>query len=251
MMSSHPSLHRIVGELLVNKLTNAMPDYEATASFSYGGYIGIHKYQDTTRYGDFTSTRKPVTSPAINIRWDVLDSNVSRKITFPVSNGKEEVLEELVKDCKPATSGLDGKDVLDETIRKAGKLEASEFSTSFNPYDFGIVDAIAQALLPSIVRPEGKTLHIDRCGVVTELYKLNVYSGPSGKFKPHVDTPRGFTCAVSFLLISKGAKRGKCKQTRSAELASSFCAISATLDLFPLSALWFFSLLFFIVLYRI
>ena len=148
-MCSLPSPHRTVGELLISKLTNAMSDYEATASFSCGGYIGIHKYWDITRYGDFTSTRKPVTSLAINIRWDALDSNVLRKITFPVSNSKEEVLEELVKDCKPATFGLDGKDVLDETIRKAGKLEASEFSTSFNPYDFGIVDAIAQALLPS------------------------------------------------------------------------------------------------------
>jgi hypothetical protein len=27
-------------------------------------------------------------------------------------------------------------------------------------------------------------------GIRAELYKLNVYSGPSGHFKPHVDTPR-------------------------------------------------------------
>ena len=27
-------------------------------------------------------------------------------------------------------------------------------------------------------------------GVRAELYKLNVYSAPSGKFKAHVDTPR-------------------------------------------------------------
>ncbi|KAN0098474.1 hypothetical protein V8E51_014137 [Hyaloscypha variabilis] len=188
-MCSLPSPHRIAGERLINKLTNAMSDYEATASFSCGGYIGIHEYWDTTRYGDFTSTRKPVTSPAIDIRWDASDGNVSRKITFPVSNGKEEVLEQLVKDCKPATFGLYDKNVLDETIRKAGKLESNEFSTSFNPYDFGIVDEIVQALLPSI----GKASHTERWGVVAELYKLNVYSGPSGKFKSHVDTPRGFT----------------------------------------------------------
>jgi hypothetical protein len=110
-----------------------------------------------------------------------------------VSNGKEEVLEQPVKDCKPPTFGLDGKDVLDETIRKADKLKSSGFSTSFNPDDFGIVDAIVQALLPSIVRPEGKASHTERWGVVAELYKLNVYSGPSAKFKPHVDTPCGFT----------------------------------------------------------
>ena len=44
--------------------------------------------------------------------------------------------------------------MLDESIRKAGKLEASDFSTSFNPYDYGIVNAAAQALLPGIVRPK-------------------------------------------------------------------------------------------------
>ena len=27
-------------------------------------------------------------------------------------------------------------------------------------------------------------------GIVAQLYKLNVYSAPSGKFKSHVDTPR-------------------------------------------------------------
>lgn len=122
-----------------------------------------------------------------------------------MSNGKEEVLEQLVKDCKPATFGLDGKDVLDETIRKGGKLESSEFSTSFNPYDFGIVDAIVQALLPSIVRPEGKASYSERWGVVAELYKLNVYSGPWGKFKPHVVTPRGFTQFGSLVVCLRPA----------------------------------------------
>ena len=34
---------------------------------------------------------------------------------------------------------------------------------------------------------------MDHWGVIAELYKLNVYSGPSGMFKPHIDTPRGCT----------------------------------------------------------
>lgn len=92
-------------------------------------------------------------------------------------------------------------------------MEASEFSTSFCPYDYGIVDAVAQALLPGIARPDvltGENSSPEHWGVVAELYKLNVsislilkdftqanilqvYSAPSDKFKPHVDTPRGFT----------------------------------------------------------
>jgi hypothetical protein len=87
-----------------------------------------------------------------------------------VSNGKEEVLKQLVKDCKPATFGLGAKDVLDETIRRASKLESSEFSTSFNPCDFGIVDAIVQAFLVNIVRPERKASH-------TEILERDRYIG--------------------------------------------------------------------------
>jgi hypothetical protein len=84
------------------------------------------------------------------------------KITFPISNSKEEVLEQLVKDYKPALFRLGGKDILDETIRKIGKLESSEFLTSFNPCDFSIMDAIVQAFLPSIVRPRSKASHTER-----------------------------------------------------------------------------------------
>ncbi|KAH7252913.1 hypothetical protein B0J15DRAFT_360802, partial [Fusarium solani] len=101
-------------------------------------------------------------------------------------------LDELVEDCRPATFGRDGKDVLDEKIRKAGTMEASCFATNFNPYDCGIVDAIGRKLLPSIVRA-GKQQAVDRWGVLAKLYKLNVYSAPSGMFRPHFDTPRGHT----------------------------------------------------------
>lgn len=90
---------------------------------------------------------------------------------------KEAFLQQLVKDCQPATFGFGGEDVLDEEIRKAGKLEATEFSTSFSPYDYGIVDAVAQALLPGIARPEvltGENTSEEHWGVVAELYKLNV-----------------------------------------------------------------------------
>jgi hypothetical protein len=209
-MSSLPCPHHIAGERLINQLTDAMSSYEETAIFSCGGYIGIDS-QDTTQYGDFTSARRPITSPAIDIRWDASDGKASRKLTFPVRNGKEEVLEQLVEDCMPATFGFDGKDVLDETIRKAGKLEAREFSTSFNPYDFGIVHAIDQALFPRIVRPEfqGMAPPGGHCGVVAELYKLNVYSGPSGRFKPHVDTPRGFTQFGSLVVCLPNPYEGK------------------------------------------
>lgn len=73
--------------------------------------------------------------------------------------------------------------MLDETYCKASKLDVTEFLTDFCPYKIGIIDVISQLLLPNVA--EGPR------GVEAELYKLNVYSGPSGRFKPHVDTPRG------------------------------------------------------------
>ncbi|KAB5566908.1 hypothetical protein GE09DRAFT_1284615 [Coniochaeta sp. 2T2.1] len=48
----------------------------------------------------------------------------------------------------------------------------------------GIIDTIAQVLLPNTKKG------ILTNGVRAELYKLNIYSSPSGFFKSHVDTPR-------------------------------------------------------------
>lgn len=45
-------------------------------------------------------------------------------------------------------------------------------------------------------------------GVVAELYKLNVYSAPSDKFKPHVDTPKGFTQFGSLVIYLPNQHKG-------------------------------------------
>ncbi|KAH8743414.1 hypothetical protein F5883DRAFT_42319 [Diaporthe sp. PMI_573] len=73
-------------------------------------------------------------------------------------------------------------------------------STNFNPYDFGIIDAVAQELLSEIVRA-GKEPVVERWGIIAELYQLNIYSGPSGMFKSHVDTPRRQTPFGSLAVV--------------------------------------------------
>ena len=68
--------------------------------------------------------------------------------------------------CDPATFGLNDKDVLDETYRKAGKLDRTDFGINLSPESLGIVDSIRDLLL------EGHgSITAMRC----ELYKLNVY----------------------------------------------------------------------------
>ena len=89
--------------------------------------------------------------------------------------------------CQPASFGRQGQDVYDNEYREALELEPENFSTDFHPHDHGIVDNLAQTLLPAY---QGYQRDEDLLGIRAELYKLNVYIVPSGKFKRHVDTPR-------------------------------------------------------------
>jgi hypothetical protein len=152
-MAGTRSLQQMAEGRLIGQLTDAATGYQASANFSCGGSFPID-IRSMTGYGDFTSTKTPIMSPPVITRWDAPSGEVSGRITFPVPEGKHEVLEELVKDCQLATFGYGGENILDDSIRSAGKLESSEFSTSFNPYNYGIVDAFAQALLSGIARRE-------------------------------------------------------------------------------------------------
>ncbi|KAK2046761.1 hypothetical protein LZ31DRAFT_493184 [Colletotrichum somersetense] len=126
-------------------------------------------------------------SNPITLRWDLdgtEDDQVCAKLSLPPVRGAEAGLNRLLQHCRPATFGRDGQDVYDESYRKALQMDPAAFCTTFDPYSAGIIDAVAQVLLPSV--SDSTTYR----GVRAELYKLNVYSGPSGRFKPHVDTPR-------------------------------------------------------------
>ncbi|ORY10099.1 hypothetical protein BCR34DRAFT_615377 [Clohesyomyces aquaticus] len=136
----------------------------------------------------------PVPRPS-TLRWDTPSGTLQythntrslqhiSKLVFPLSetgpNAKATLLK-LARDCQPTSFGYKGKDVLNESIRKATKLDRSEFSTDFCPCELGIVDTITQGLLPNAL--DAVKVH----GGKAELYKLNA---PSGFFKAHVDTPR-------------------------------------------------------------
>ncbi|KAF5661724.1 hypothetical protein FCIRC_11750 [Fusarium circinatum] len=125
-------------------------------------------------------------NPSVTIRWDSKEQGRCRALTLPLSDDPvaQDGFNSLLADCQPATFGVGSQEVLDEEYRKAGKMNTEDFCTNFNPYEHGIVDTINQVLAQASVT-DARGL-----GVKAELYKLNVYSGPSGKFKPHVDTPR-------------------------------------------------------------
>ncbi|KAI1333093.1 hypothetical protein F5Y16DRAFT_407097 [Xylariaceae sp. FL0255] len=143
---------------------------EQSHLFACGGEIPIRDPKAPFLPGEKRES-DPITIPSV-------------KLSLPQVAGAEAELNRLLKHSQPATFGRGGQDVYGESYRKALKMDTDAFCTTFDPYSVGIIDTVAPILLPSV---SGSLTH--RC-VQAELYKLNVYSGPSGKFKPHIDTPR-------------------------------------------------------------
>lgn len=76
------------------------------------------------------------------------------------------VLEELAQACDIATFGVNQQDTLDESYRKAGKLDSQYFAPKFDLQRSGLVGLIQDDLL------EGPRASNE---IRAELYKLNVY----------------------------------------------------------------------------
>lgn len=156
-----PASPNVAGEktidTLLSRVTSALADQEHEQVFTLGGKLDAADSHVTLRW-DAKSGDEASNKPA------------GGKVTFPAPEG-DESFQRLLKDCEPATFGLGQKDVLDETYRKAGKMDTSDFCTNFTPYEHGIIDAVVQALAQSR-QVEGQRSR----GLKAELYKLNVGS---------------------------------------------------------------------------
>lgn len=104
----------------------------------------------------------------------------------------EAELNALSSACQPATFGLNQRDVLDETYRKAGKLDTTMFASLFKVADCGLINAIHNGLLRDGMEATKQ--------ITCELYKLNVY-GKGSFFKPHQDTPRSEKMFGSLVVV--------------------------------------------------
>jgi hypothetical protein len=120
-----------------------------------------------------TDAASPTSSPPVTLRWDSPDATaLCHKLVFPINEATESNLEDLLTASTPATFGRGGDDVHDESYRKVTKLDATQFASTFNPYELGIIDTIAQVLLPSAM--DSRILGAVRA----ELYQLHVRSSP-------------------------------------------------------------------------
>ncbi|KAF4618646.1 hypothetical protein D9613_009835 [Agrocybe pediades] len=127
----------------------------------------------------------------------------SSTLFFKTANGasfidftdpKDEDLSLLAAACQPASFGRGEEDVYDDSYRKAGKMDVTDFSILFNPWASGMLDTINQMLLRK--RNAGNS----NVSIKAQLYKLNVY-GPGSFFKSHVDTPRGDYMFGSLVIV--------------------------------------------------
>jgi hypothetical protein len=183
------------GQALFAQLDDSIASYESAECFSCGGSLPLSSALD---YGDFTSGKKPVACPQPVIFWRTGNMAKSTTIdrTLSATRGWENSLEELIQDCSPATFGRDGKNVFDESVRKAGALGAHSVSTNFSPYDFGIIDAAARELRPGIVRA-GKEPAFERWGIVAELPVKRVLGAVR-----HLQVPRGYASRANTLWVA-------------------------------------------------
>ncbi|KAI0262427.1 hypothetical protein BC834DRAFT_972021 [Gloeopeniophorella convolvens] len=108
-----------------------------------------------------------------------------------LANTTPEELEQLTQACERATFGVRHEDVMDESYRKAGKMDTECFSTPLISDYPSLVDIVRDYLL------EGSD---STRKIKLELYKLNVYD-KGAFFKPHVDTPRSKQMFGSLVLV--------------------------------------------------
>ncbi|KAJ5593578.1 hypothetical protein N7537_010482 [Penicillium hordei] len=163
---------------LLRSIKDMLTHDSSEVLFSVGGKINLTSDPDTTH-----EKRDPVT-----FRWDSgpHGSHV-KKISFPVVETQVAVtdsLAHLLKDCEPASFGRGNQELIDEGYRQASTLDIQKFSSDYSPYDNRVMEKVSQALA---FRGVADNSHR---GLRAELYKMNIYSAPSGMFKAHVDTPR-------------------------------------------------------------
>lgn len=187
---------------LVHQLLRSFQNGRNAMVFACGGKVPIPIAINTAQQTPMKAGSAP-TCPPVILRWDPGSKSVPAaecKLEFPLDhsdNTTENKMKQLLQDMQPATFGYQGQDVLDESYRKAPKLDPSHFACTFSPHELGIIDEVARILLPQFEdRPKWRKRTFsepyieDVCVMRADLYKLNVYAGPSGHFKAHVDTPR-------------------------------------------------------------
>jgi len=155
---------------ILKDLTSSLETHARSATFACGGSVSFkgstaqvaeEQIEDSTEKGSKTpNTPKADTADTaadtavvdnvvvddVQVRFGISGSGVT--VDFNKDGPSSNDFEHLLKACQPASFGRAGEAVLDEGYRKAGKLDRSQFATTFCPYEAGIVDVVTQLLVP-------------------------------------------------------------------------------------------------------
>ena len=140
-----PRSEAIVKQSVTGHLQKLISGAEAQAAFCCGGSVPI---------GNSSTSDNSSTSVPVVLRFDTADGNVA-KVIFGGDNvpsiGSDtatwSAIDVLLQQCQPASFGVGGEEVYDESYRKALKLDGTKFSSNLHPYDLGILTCIAKTLL--------------------------------------------------------------------------------------------------------
>jgi hypothetical protein len=151
---------------VVDDVTQALSKHLKNSTYACGGLLKVQQPVETAQKSTTDDQLGALADP-VTIRWDSARS--IEKLTLPLSekesDAKESAVTKLAAGTQPASFGYEGQDIIDESYRRASKLDTSAFSTNFCPYEAGIIDIIGQALLPQDLGSSQ--------GIRAELYKLN------------------------------------------------------------------------------
>jgi hypothetical protein len=142
---------------ILEDLSSSLETHTRSATFACGGRVSFMAPAGLTgeqikelSQQDSNSTRTPTANAAtvddVQIRFGPSGSGVT--VNFNRDGPSSKDFEKLLKTCQPASFGRAGEAILDEAYRKAGKLDRSQFATTFCPYEAGIVDVVTQLLVP-------------------------------------------------------------------------------------------------------
>ena len=110
----------------------------------------------------------------VRINYKLNNGDIS-DIALPGADEKD--LSQLLAASSVASFGKGTEEVVDLNFRDAFKFDPDKLTTSFELSNTSILSDIETLLVPNR-------------SIRAEIHKLNIYIGPNGHFKPHLDTPR-------------------------------------------------------------
>jgi hypothetical protein len=158
------SLAKTAEAKILEDLSSFLETHARSATFACGGTVSFKSAIDETAWetskepaqeGDATvdskanakvSEQPSATIADVQVRFG--PSGEGYTVIFNKDGPSWKDFTHLLMACQPASFGRAGEAVLDEEYRKAGKLDRSEFATTFCPYEVGIIDVVAQLLVP-------------------------------------------------------------------------------------------------------